>query len=276
MTAAFLDALGLERITAQTFADTDNLSIRPQILHGPHASLERRLRTLNDQGAGVFTMINQGDLRGRRAENVQAVTCYFADLDGVPLLDEYPLEPTAVVESSPRRYHLYWRVTDAPKKLFAHVQQHVAALLGSDPKVCDLPRVMRLPGYVHRKGEPFESRTLQLEPAAVYTHAVFTEAFGVPEKKVAPPMPKAVTDYCQGVTGGRGANRHKLLDRVATAGSGTRNDTLFRMSAALANDVKAGALEEDVMRAELAEAAALCGLPEHEIERTISSALRYG
>lgn len=275
----FLSAFGTSRFTFQTFSDRNGASY-PRILHGPYSSCEKRLRQLNALGAGIFWMVSAGDLQGRRAQNVVRISAYFADLDGAPLFDEYPLLPTAIVESSPARYHLYWRVTDAPLEQFGHVQKHVAALLGGDDKVHDLPRVMRLPGYLHAKGEPFRSRTLELNPQAVYRHSAFTSAFGIPEwtaPRVLPPLPAVVQDYCDMVAGAKGGGgRHKLLDRVATAGSGARNDTLFRNAAALANDVKAGQLDADTMRAELVEAARITGLDEREIERTITSALRYG
>lgn len=275
MTAEFLAALGLERITVQTFPDRDG-GPYPRILHGPHGSLQRRLEALNQEGAGIFIMVNAGDLRGRRAENVVRVTAYFADLDGAPLLDEYPLPPTAVVESSAGRYHLYWRLTDAPLETFGHVQKHVADLLGGDPKVHDLPRVMRLPGYLHAKGEPFCSRVLELDAGRVYSSALFAEHFAVPEFVPArrlPPLPPAALSYLGRAP--QGSNRHVLLERVATAGAGGRNDALFRNAAALANDVAAGTLHPETMRAELSEAARMTGLDEREIERTISSALRY-
>lgn len=277
MPDAFLAALGQERATFQVFPDRDGAPY-PRIMHGPHRVLAQRLGALNRQGCGVFVMVNAGDLRGRRAENVVRVTGYFADLDGAELCDGYPLAPTVINESSPRRYHCYWRVTEAPLESFGYVQKHVALLLGSDDKVHDLPRVMRVPGYLHQKGEPFKTRTLELNPEAVYTHGAFLEAFAVPEyvppPKVAP-LPQACQDYIRVVTGGQGPNRHVLLDRVATAASGSRNDTLFRMASALANDVMTGALDELVMREELAAAGQLAGLGQMEVERTVSSALRY-
>ena len=158
MIEAFLRALGLERATFQTFAERPGAEAYPRILHGPHRAVERRLRELNGAGSSINFMVNKGDLRGRRTENVVAVTAYFADLDGAELYDEYPLKPTAIVESSPGKYHLYWRVENAPMGTFQHVQLHVAELLGSDPQVAELPDTLRLPGYLHQKREPFLCR----------------------------------------------------------------------------------------------------------------------
>ena len=41
---------------------------------------------------------------------------------------------------------------------FGAVQKAIAARYGGDPSVHDLPRVVRLPGFIHRKGKPFLSR----------------------------------------------------------------------------------------------------------------------
>ncbi len=277
MTEAFLVALGLERATFQTFADHDGAPY-PRIMHGPHRAVKNRLEALNRQGSGVFVMANAGDLQGRRAENVVRISAYFADLDGAPLFDAYPLPPTAIVESSPARYHLYWRVTDAPLESFGHVQKHVAGLLGGDDKVHDLPRVMRLPGYLHAKAEPFQSRMLELDASAVYSHEAFLESFAVPvytPPTALPPLPAAALAYLGRTGEHKSSNRHKLLERVATAGNGGRNDTLHKMACALANDIAAGTLDADIARAELTEAAHMAGLEDREINSTITSAFRY-
>lgn len=251
MTDAFLSALGFERITAQTFAERPGADAYPRIMHGPHRAIERRLRELNKAGSSVNLMVNKGDLQGRRTENVVAVTAYFADLDGAALHDEYPLEPTAIVESSPGKYHLYWRTLDAPLETFRHVQLHIADLLGSDPQVAELPDTLRLPGYLHQKAEPFLSRVLSLNPNAVYADEVFREAFAVPEwipPRVIPPLPAAALAYLGRGTGAfKADSRHKLLDRVASAASGERNETLHKMACAVANDIAAGTLDADLL-----------------------------
>src|SRR3546814_19939356 len=75
-----------------------------------------------------------------------------------------PIPPAIVCESSPGKHHAYWPVADMPLGDFKRAQQSLAALYGGDPAVCDLPRIMRLPGYTHAKGEPFASRRLPLDP----------------------------------------------------------------------------------------------------------------
>ena len=280
--AALMAALGKDRFTSQTFADAPGAKDRPAIAHGPHASQHRRLQAANDAGMGIFHMVNVGDLQGRRSENVTAIAAYFVDLDGAPLPDAWPLPPTAVIESSPSRFHAYWRVTDAPLHTFAHVQKHLAVLFGGDEKVHDLPRVMRLPGYTHRKSEPFVSRTLTLTPAAFYDQATILDRFAVPEAPTPRAPSPATAEYMRyreraGKKPNTGPKRdlETATARVATAPEGNRNHTLYRVASAVAAQVRAGELNRTDAERELELAATASGLDPHEVQATIRSAMRH-
>jgi hypothetical protein len=266
-----LALLGHERATFQTFRDAPTSERLEWIFHGTEGELAKRLQALNKRGAGVFFMVNRGNEKGRKAENVTGISSYFVDLDGRGVHDYYPLDPTAVVESSPGRFHIYWRIVGAPLEQFAHVQQHLATLLGGDEKVKDLPRVMRLPGYYHNKGEPYLTRLLHGDPVA-YDHHDFMDAFALPAFTPKTPMPLAATAY---LNRRKSKNHRTLLDRVAHAPEGARNNTLFSMAAAIANDVAAGQVESWEAAEALADAARAGGLDEREIARTIQSAMRY-
>lgn len=131
---------------------------RPHILHGSFDQLRMELLSLNVTGHGIFVMVNEGDLRGRKAENVIRVRALFVDLDGAPIepVRASPLPPHVVVNTSPGRFHAYWRIQDCPLADFRERQQALARRFGGDRAVCDLPRVMRLPGSLHLKGDtPF-------------------------------------------------------------------------------------------------------------------------
>ena len=152
----FLAALapGETDFTLQTFDDSE--AKRPTLARVMHGSLARRfpeLSRLSAIGAGVFVTVNRTDLRGRREANAIAVRALFADLDGAPLsiLERFGLPPHIIVISSPSRFHVYWKVNDIERTEFTNLQKRLAALLGGDPSVCDLPRVMRLPGFLHQK-----------------------------------------------------------------------------------------------------------------------------
>jgi hypothetical protein len=65
-----------------------------------------------------------------------------------------------------------------------------------------------------------------------------------------------------------------LVRTVAEAPQGKRNSVLFWAAAKLAEKAAAGQLPLDVGAAALLDAAARAGLPEHEANRTLQSALR--
>ncbi len=128
-------------------------------LHGPFAEHRDELARLNRLGAGVFVTINRTDGRGRKAENITAIRAVFLDLDGAPLPEEWPIEPHLIIESSLERYHVYWlQESGFPLDRFEGIQKALASRYGGDTSVCDLPRVMRVPGFFHQKKEPFLSR----------------------------------------------------------------------------------------------------------------------
>jgi len=168
---AFIKLLAPDGIvTFQTFDDDKvrkNMSLA-RVCHGTLDQYLDDLTKLQQQGAGVFVMVNQGDgiihpgdKTCRTAKNVVAVRAVFADLDGSPLDPVLKaLPPDIVIESSPDRFHTYWVTNDCPLAEFPQRQKQIALKFSSDPKVCDLPRVMRLPGFFHQKGTPFMTRII--------------------------------------------------------------------------------------------------------------------
>lgn len=180
----FLDALALgEQISFQTFDDDKDRKSKAlaRILHGTLDQHAAALSALNQQGAGVFVMVNGGDLNGRAAGNVQRVRALFVDLDGAPL--EPVLQcgtiPHIVVDSSAGRYHAYWLVSDCTLQEFKPLQQALAAKFGGDSTVNDLPRVMRVPGFYHRKGEPTLTTVRSIDRRAPYTVTQLTHGLAL-------------------------------------------------------------------------------------------------
>lgn len=168
------------RHTFQTFDDKKKRADLAQIHHDA-TDLER----LNKLGAGVYLMVNEGDGKGRNTKSVTRVRAVFADFDGQPLPDTWPVPPSALVESSAGRYHAYWLVVDFPleRETFNHYQEHVAHAVGSSPSDAKgLARVMRVPGFLHHKHEPFRTRLLEAHPDRVYTISEITAAFDIPDR----------------------------------------------------------------------------------------------
>jgi hypothetical protein len=75
------------------------------------------------------------------------------------------LPPDIITETSPGKYHVFYLVDYVPlsEAHFKKTQQTLAKLFEGDPKVCDLARVMRLPGFPHQKdpSNPFVTRICQ-------------------------------------------------------------------------------------------------------------------
>ncbi len=152
-----------------------------RITHGDITPKFKQLKDLNAQGAGIFVMVNQGDLEGRKNANVVSVRAVFVDLDGSPIepVLNGPLKPHVVVESSSEKYHAYWLVEDMPKDSFKAIQQTLARKFNGDIKVCDLPRIMRVPGFYHKKGTPFLTRIIEINNHPKYKFDEFINAFGI-------------------------------------------------------------------------------------------------
>ena len=122
----------------------------------------KRLIELNHAGAGVFVVVNEG---GQQKNDITRIRAVFADTDGAPLEPLLVLKPHIIVESSPGNYHVYWLVDGAfPLGRFTEIQTAIAAQYETDPRVKDLPRVLRLPGFYHQKGAPFLVRVVESNP----------------------------------------------------------------------------------------------------------------
>ena len=115
------------------------------------------LDELNQSGYDIFVTINETDGKDIKGANITQVRALFADFDGSPLsnLDRIPLKPSFTVNTSPGKHHAYWLIDDCPLDQFKPMQQKLAQILDSDPAVCDLGRIMRVPGFYHLKGDPF-------------------------------------------------------------------------------------------------------------------------
>ncbi len=168
-TAAFLECLapGETSHTFQTFHD--QRSEEPgAVVHGTIAHLAPYLRAQQAQGHGVFWTVNRTDGQGRELANITSCRAVWLDIDE-PGRDIAPiaaaLTPHCVVESSPGKHHLYWRVDDLP---LADAQPLLRALRlqwGGDPGATGINRVLRLPGFWHLKtATPHYTRIVAWQP----------------------------------------------------------------------------------------------------------------
>lgn len=188
MAAAFIRALTGSPTTActwQTFDDGPHK--RPElarILHGTLAHVGRGLEAANVAGSGVFVAVNETDGKGRKKASVRRVRASFVDCDGFEP-SSFHLPPSIVVRSG-RGMHAYWNTADCTLDQFTAVQKRLALHYRSDPKVHDLARVMRVPGFAHLKAEPRPVTLLYAGGETYSVDAVVSDLPGLPSPP--PPM----------------------------------------------------------------------------------------
>jgi hypothetical protein len=303
----FLTVLaGNAPVTFQTYSDRDDLKVkRPgkkdfdpnaKWRHGTLGGLEPYLKRLNTRGAGIFVMVNEGDGKGRCAANVQRIRALFIDTDGAPYPANLPLQPHLVVQSSPGRWHLYWLVDGVLLDSFSTLQKPLAEHYGTDTSVNDLPRVLRVPGFYHRKGEPVLVELLEVNDAPPYSpEAIFSAWPFLTEKLEQHRTEKAEKERNRAARLAEAKERKQRpnadddperkralailnghFDRVANAGDGTRHNTLWTSARALGGYVASSYLDAHEVRELLTDAAKVCGLPEAEAADAILHGLTRG
>jgi len=152
------------------------------IIEGSLDDVWEQLQTRNENGAGIYVTVNETRLnRTRNASSIVRARAVFADLDGAPLepVMACSLHPHIVVETSPGRFQALWFVESLPLDQFKAIQQDIAARFDADRNTNDLPRVLRLPGFYHQKGEAFQSHIIELNLSLPrYSAGEITAAFG--------------------------------------------------------------------------------------------------
>jgi hypothetical protein len=132
------------------------------------------------RGAGVYITVNQTDGGGRKKTNITRIRAVFLDLDGSPIepVNNAEVKPHIVIESSPDRFHCYWRfIGRMPIKVFEPLQKGLAARFKGDESVCDSSRVMRLAGFFHAKDAPFRSRIVAINGSELHRASILLKTF---------------------------------------------------------------------------------------------------
>lgn len=114
----------------------------------------KRLAKLNAAGAGVFLTVSEMDGPRRGKAHLKHIRAVWCEADS-PGERTFPLPPSITVKTSPVKRHYYWVLADdMTVEQFHGVMDCMVADHGSDPNARDVARVLRLPGFYHRKGSP--------------------------------------------------------------------------------------------------------------------------
>jgi hypothetical protein len=110
------------------------------------------VRKEHEAGAGVYLTINETDGKGRSVEHIIRVRAVWQE-------DDHGYDGAFPLASSPGHFHRYWLVADAwpaddqGVADFSGVMERMVASYGSDKGAKDLSRVLRIPGFLHRKAD---------------------------------------------------------------------------------------------------------------------------
>lgn len=131
--------------------------------HNYRGTLGEILPTLtayNNDGYGIFCNINAMDGGGRDLQNVAYIRAHVVDLDNT-LTAQANYERAAAagasfaVQSSAGKFHIYWKMQPyTGNDFYSLMQRKLNQLYDGDRSIIDATRVMRVPGFIHRKGEP--------------------------------------------------------------------------------------------------------------------------
>ncbi len=275
----FIEALTGEAETPTTFQAFDDSKQKrgelARVIHGSLGDVVGVLSDLQRRGAGIFVTVNATDGRGRAEKNILALRALFVDADESELVLDERVPPPSIIVRSARGKHASW-LLDAADGLaaFGPAQRRLAEAYGADPKIHDLPRVMRLPGSMHQKGEPVR---VQLEHAQPYPHYTIKDVVSLlPERRVAaraassPAMPPPVA------SSERLEQARRYLSRVPPAVEGEGGDeATYRAACYAARDF---GLSEPEALSVLGEWNARCSPPwdEKRLAAKVRGALKYG
>lgn len=287
----FLSALAPdESVVFQTFDDSDTKApALAATIPGAAGVIPEKLLANAGAGAGAFYCVNATDDTGnRKAENITAIRALFVDFDTVDherperMAELFMLEPSAVIESSPGKHHVYWMLDTEAGQLaledFKPAQKALAAAFGGDAAVNDLPRVMRLPGFIHRKGEPFQTRILSMSGKryAPIELSAWIATLQPPATPAPAPRQNLVGVLPATFTGRPDTYAARALENavgaVLCAPQGQRNAALNKQAHGMYGLALAGRLDEWEVTQTLTNAAQAAGLSPGEIPTTLQSA----
>lgn len=117
----------------------------------------------NRDGFEVYVGMNalKPDAQGRTKADSADIRNLYLDLDreaeaalsSLQARDDTP-EPNRVLDTSPGKLQVVWRVERFTLDEVESLQRRLAAEFGADPAATDAARVLRLPGFLNHKYEP--------------------------------------------------------------------------------------------------------------------------
>lgn len=237
------------------------------------------LRAMNVQRFNVYVSVNaiRPGVRARTKHAIGAIRHLFleADQDGAGVLarlassDDVP-PASYVLESSPNRVHVFWRVAGFTNDTVEALQKHLAADFGTDRAATACSQTTRLPGYPNHKHHP--SHLVTIEYRAHHTRYPPQDFPRPPQRQSAPPPRPASRTMSLDVV--ERARRYLAFVEPAIAGQNGDVHT-FRVCCRI---VRGFDLTDEQAFAVLTDWNAQCRPPwtESDLRYKIAGARRYG
>lgn len=127
-------------------------------------SAKSKLLEFNKDVFCIYVTVNETNGPSRKKGDIKRARAIWVEDDeqrSKPR-EDWQLKPSLIVESSPNKYHYYWLTSTTKLDEWDAVMATMVNVHGCDNKAKDLARVLRLPGFNHRKDltKPFECKLL--------------------------------------------------------------------------------------------------------------------
>lgn len=166
---------------------------RPITWRASFEDSHEKILDLQQNGYGIFVAIQRMSGSRRHSDDCIGIRTLAIDIDDPEVSYTHTLTPSFIVHSSPGKRHLYFLVDDCLVSEYSKWQSHLAKIVGGDPSVTDLARVLRLPGSFHLKNAAIEvGIELCDDSVAIYGMEDIEKTFGLPPE---PTHPVKVSDY---------------------------------------------------------------------------------
>jgi len=169
-----------ENVCVRVFSDRKEDGFKGQKLDINMAKIEQFIPLLteyNKKNRGIFFVVNSG---GNEDKEITRINAQFVENDTLPIEEQYqnlmafPLEPSLIVRTK-KSLHAYWLIKNGDVSKFRSVQSKLAEHFSGDKTIINESRVLRLPGFEHRKSDPVMVTCIKYNPELRYTQQQLLE-----------------------------------------------------------------------------------------------------
>jgi len=169
-----------DNVCIRLFSDVKNDGFKGQKIDIPMARVEQYveiLREHNNKNRGVFFVVNYG---GNEDKDITRINAQFVENDKLSIEEQYkklmdfPLEPSLIVKTQ-KSLHSYWLIKNGSVDKFRNIQTKLAKYFDGDKTIVNESRVLRIPGFYHRKNEPVMVTCIKYNPEIRYTQEELLE-----------------------------------------------------------------------------------------------------